>query len=115
MLAYPAGLEVKLSVRAFHALCMREAMALAMQARPRLHCSPISTEISCAGSLMMKLNVFNPFMTNVFCHPYQLDESISNFRIVRWYFSIFFFIFLLLKLLSAYSGDPDRTPRFCGV
>ena len=32
---------------------------------------------------------FNPFMPNVFSHPYQLDKSISNFRVVRWYFFIF--------------------------
>ena len=31
--------------------------------------------------------MFNLFMLNVFCHPYQLNESISNFRFVRWYFS----------------------------
>ena len=29
----------------------------------------------------------NPFMPNVFCHSYQLDKSISNFRVVGWYFS----------------------------
>ena len=34
----------------------------------------------------------NPFMPNVFSHPYQLEESISNFRVVGWYFS-FLFIF----------------------
>ena len=28
----------------------------------------------------------NPFMPNVFSHPYQLDESISNFRVVGWGF-----------------------------
>ena len=33
---------------------------------------------------------FNPFMLNVFSHPYQLDESISNFRVVGWYFSFLF-------------------------
>ena len=31
----------------------------------------------------------NPFMPNVFSHPFQLDESISNFRFVGWYFFIF--------------------------
>ena len=37
------------------------------------------------------LNSFlNPFMTNVFSHPYQVDESISNFRVVGWYFSFLF-------------------------
>ena len=32
----------------------------------------------------------NPFMQNVCSHPYQLDESISNFRVVGWYFSFFY-------------------------
>ena len=29
----------------------------------------------------------NPFMPNVFSHLYELDESISNVRVVRWCFS----------------------------
>ena len=29
----------------------------------------------------------NAFMPNVFSHPYQLDEPISNFWVVGWYFS----------------------------
>ena len=28
-------------------------------------------------------------MANVFSHPYQLGESISNLRVVRWYFSFY--------------------------
>ena len=28
-------------------------------------------------------------MPNVFSHPYQLDESISHFRVVGWYFSFY--------------------------
>ena len=35
----------------------------------------------------------NPFMPNVFSHPYQLAESIFNFRVVGRDFS-FLFIFL---------------------
>ena len=35
-------------------------------------------------------NLFNPFMQNVFSHSYQLEESISNFRVVWWYFSLLF-------------------------
>ena len=30
-------------------------------------------------------------MPNVLSHPYQLDESISNFRVVGWYFSFYSF------------------------
>ena len=35
--------------------------------------------------------LLNPFMRNVFSNPYQLDKSISNFRVVGWYFSFLFF------------------------
>ena len=37
-----------------------------------------------------QLQEFNLFMPNVFSHPYQLDESISNFRVVGRYFSFLF-------------------------
>ena len=37
--------------------------------------------------LALKINLLMP---NVFSDPYQLDESISNFRIVGWYFSFSF-------------------------
>ena len=30
---------------------------------------------------------FNPFMPNIFSHPYQLVEFIFNVRVVWWYFS----------------------------
>ena len=33
---------------------------------------------------------FNSFMHNVFSHPYQFVESISNFRVVGWCFSFLF-------------------------
>ena len=33
-------------------------------------------------------------MHNVLSHPYQLDESISNFRVVGWWYFSFLFIFL---------------------
>ena len=29
-------------------------------------------------------------MANVFSHPYQLDEFITNVRVVRWYFFLIF-------------------------
>ena len=45
-------------------------------------------------------------MLKVFSHPYQLNESLSNFRIVGWYFS---FLFMSLKnLLFADSRESDR-------
>ena len=47
-----------------------------------------STKISCAGLNMKKIN-FNPFMANGLSHCYELDESISNFRDIGWYFLIF--------------------------
>ena len=34
-------------------------------------------------------NTLNPFMPNVFCHHYRMDESISNFRVVGWYFHFY--------------------------
>ena len=53
---------------------------------------------------------FNPHLPSGPVHPYQLDESISNFRGVWFSFSFLFhfeYIFLL-----ANSEDPDQTPRF---
>ena len=38
----------------------------------------------------LEILILNPFIPNVFSHPYQLDESISNFRVVGWYFSFLF-------------------------
>ena len=49
-------------------------------------------------------------MPNVFSNPYQLDESISNFRVVWWYFSFLFKNYK--KHLFANSGQSDLTPRF---
>ena len=49
-------------------------------------------------------------MQNVFSHPYQLDESISNFRVVGWYFS--FLLNFFKTLLFANSGEPDQTLHF---
>ena len=34
--------------------------------------------------------MFNPFMPNVFSYTYQLDKSISNFRVIGRYFSFSF-------------------------
>ena len=28
-------------------------------------------------------------MPNIFSHPYQLDEAISNFNVVGWYLSFY--------------------------
>ena len=42
-------------------------------------------------------------------HYYQLDQSISVLRVVRWYFT-FLFKFQL-NILSANSGDTDQTPH----
>ena len=41
------------------------------------------------GSCYLHL-IINPFMLNIFSHPYQFYESISNFRVVGWDFSLVF-------------------------
>ena len=58
----------------------------------------------------VKIKFLNPFMPNVFSNPYQLDNSISNSRVVRWCFSVSFKI--LKKLLQANRREPDQTPLF---
>ena len=50
---------------------------------------------------------FNPFMLNGISHRYQLKQSITVLRDVRWYFS--FFIQILIENYEANSGDPDQT------
>ena len=52
----------------------------------------------------------NPLMPNVFSHPIQLDQFISNFWVVGWYFPFSFK--LKKKILYANSREPDQTPRF---
>ena len=44
-------------------------------------------------------------MLKVFSHPYQLYESISNFRVVWWCF-FFIFIPILKEHLFANTGEP---------
>ena len=48
----------------------------------------------------------NPFMPNVFSNPYQLDESISNFRVVGWYFS--FYSKFMRNIFLQTVGNPIR-------
>ena len=52
---------------------------------------------------------FKPFIPNGISHSYQLEQSISVLRDVRWYFS-FLFKFQK-KIKQANSGDPDQTPH----
>ena len=56
-------------------------------------------------TIFRKVVFFNPFRPYVFSHPYQMDETISNLRVVGLYFSFLF------KFLFANSGGPDQTPR----
>ena len=51
---------------------------------------------------------FNPHLPSVPVHPYQLDESISNFRGV-WCTFHFYSISTLSIFLLANSEDPDQT------
>ena len=39
---------------------------------------------------LLFLYLLNPFMSNVFAHPYQMDVLISNFRVVGWYLLFLF-------------------------
>ena len=52
---------------------------------------------------------FNPYMTNGLFRPYQLDESVFNFRGVWCIFSVLFYFWK--KFMLANSGDPDQTVR----
>ena len=52
---------------------------------------------------------FNPYLTNVFSHHYQLDESTFIFRGVRGDF--YFLSDFSMKFLSANRIAPDGTPR----
>ena len=58
------------------------------------------------------ISIVNPHLPCGLFHPYQLDESISNFRDAWCIFSSLFnfeYIFLL-----ANSEDPDQTPSEMG-
>ena len=57
----------------------------------------------CQGIISTPEMTINPFMPNVFPYPYQLDEYISNFRVVGW---IFLFKFQK-NLLLADNGESD--------
>ena len=52
-------------------------------------------------------------MLSVFSHPLQLDEPLSNFRVVGWYFS-FLFKFLK-KLLYKQTVDNSGFALFADV
>ena len=41
------------------------------------------------AAMVLKMNEFNPLLSNGISHPLQLDASIFNFRDVAWYFSSF--------------------------
>ena len=53
--------------------------------------------------------IFNPFMLNGISHRYQLEQSISVLRDVRWFFS--FYSSFNRKLCKQTVGDPDQTPH----
>ena len=48
-----------------------------------------------------------PFEPNVLSISCQLDQFISNFKVVGWYF----LFGILIEIALANSGDNDRTPR----
>ena len=55
------------------------------------------------------LKEFNPHLPSGSVHPYQLDESISNFRGVWCIFVIF--ISFQIDIPVSNSEDPDQTPH----
>ena len=77
--------------------------------------------LSCGGSYVLWFpcfqtssfqNLFNPYLPSGTVNLYQLEESISNFRGARrFYFFCYinFLYYFLIKLLCAYSADPDQT------
>ena len=50
------------------------------------------SQVKCFNSEVVHFlrTAFNPFMPNGLSHHYQLDQSISVLRGVRWYFSFLF-------------------------
>ena len=56
--------------------------------KPPMFDDVMRTKGSNDGSyILLQLRLINPFMPNVLPHLYQLNESVSNFRVVGWYFS----------------------------
>ena len=65
-----------------------------------LHCKITHLGVSCIQ--LVKGNLLS--------HPYHLNKSISNFRVVEWYFS---FLFKFKKnILLANYGDPHQMLQF---
>ena len=56
------------------------------------------------------LVILTLFIPNVFSHPYQLDESISNFRDVGWHCQVIFIQILMENYVSK-QCRTDQTPR----
>ena len=50
-------------------------------------CGPSARQLAAASFPVFE--DINPFMPNRISHCYELDESISNFRVAGWYFSFF--------------------------
>ena len=50
------------------------------------------SQVKCVNSEFVDFmgKAFNPFMPNGISHRYQLEQSVSVLRDVRWYFSFLF-------------------------
>ena len=63
--------------------------------------------------------LINPFMPNGIYHTYQLDDSISNFRVVGWYFSFHSNFKINFRKQTVENQIRRRKPRrliwFCTV
>ena len=58
-------------------------------------------------------NFLNPHLPSGSVHPYQLDESISNFRGVRY--SFFIFILFWIEIPVSKQCRPWSDAAFCGI
>ena len=83
-----SGLDLGIKLTTFN--CLKEKLAKCIEHEKeimlRINVETILPSVSKSLSSTPYIWV-NPLTPNVFSHPNQLDESISNFRVVGWYFS----------------------------
>ena len=65
-----------------------------------------------ADTLKLMMFSIDPFMLNIFSHSYQLDVSVSNFRVVG---SFYHFIQILKETSVSKQWKTRSDAAFCGV